>query len=467
MASIYKRSKGKKVAYTIQYLDDRGKRRTKKGFTDKGLTEELAAKLETEARLRRTGLVDADQERVANHRNSPLVGQLEAFKASLQDNSAHHIKVTMLRVETIVAGCEFKKLEDFTAEAVQLVMRSLRKKLDLSHRTYNHYLQAIDSFCNWCVATHRLASNPLRGLERLNAETDIRHPRRALTPDEVSRLIETTRKSEKYVQRLSPELRARAYLFSYLTGLRKQEMASLTTSSFRLNDSPPTVTVAAKASKHRRRDVLPLHPELVVKLRDWLDGMKAGDRLFPMLGKKKLSFAIQRDLKRAGIAYQTEEGIADFHAAGRHTYITQLLRSGASLPEAKELARHSDIKMTMRYTHIGIDDQAKAVANLPAPKSDPKERKPGKDGALHGRCISGGAERHSVSADGKGSGAVKSENPCVCKCLVADRRQLATIVKAEGMGFEPTTPCGAPDFESGRWPVRLPSERTLPFNLQF
>ncbi len=27
------------------------------------------------------------------------------------------------------------------------------------------------------------------------------------------------------------------------------------------------------------------------------------------------------------------------------------------------------------------------------------------------------------------------------------------------MGFEPTTPCGAPDFESGRWPVRLPSSR--------
>jgi hypothetical protein len=30
--------------------------------------------------------------------------------------------------------------------------------------------------------------------------------------------------------------------------------------------------------------------------------------------------------------------------------------------------------------------------------------------------------------------------------------------KAEGMGFEPTTPFGAPDFESGRWPIRLPSE---------
>jgi hypothetical protein len=27
------------------------------------------------------------------------------------------------------------------------------------------------------------------------------------------------------------------------------------------------------------------------------------------------------------------------------------------------------------------------------------------------------------------------------------------------MGFEPTTPFGAPDFESGRWPVRLPSSK--------
>ena len=28
------------------------------------------------------------------------------------------------------------------------------------------------------------------------------------------------------------------------------------------------------------------------------------------------------------------------------------------------------------------------------------------------------------------------------------------------MGFEPTTPCGASDFESDRWPIRLPSGLT-------
>ena len=43
--------------------------------------------------------------------------------------------------------------------------------------------------------------------------------------------------------------------------------------------------------------------------------------------------------------------------SGRHTHITKLLRGGASLTEARELARHRDIRMTMRYTHIGIMDR--------------------------------------------------------------------------------------------------------------
>jgi hypothetical protein len=30
--------------------------------------------------------------------------------------------------------------------------------------------------------------------------------------------------------------------------------------------------------------------------------------------------------------------------------------------------------------------------------------------------------------------------------------------QAEGKGFEPSTPFGASDFESDRWPIRIPSE---------
>src|SRR5690606_13481512 len=37
-----------------------------------------------------------------------------------------------------------------------------------------------------------------------------------------------------------------------------------------------------------------------------------------------------------------------------------------------------------------------------------------------------------------------------------------SLKKAEGMGFEPTTGFPAPDFESGRSPIRLPSKGRLP-----
>jgi len=76
---------------------------------------------------------------------------------------------------------------------VETYVRALRQKENLSHRTYNHYLQSINAFCNWCVTTDRLLHNPLKSLERLNPETHVRHPRRALTPDEVRRLVDAAR----------------------------------------------------------------------------------------------------------------------------------------------------------------------------------------------------------------------------------------------------------------------------------
>lgn len=83
---------------------------------------------------------------------------------------------------------------------------------------------------------------------------------------------------------------------------------------------------------------------------------------------------LAKDLERVGIPYRTAEGIADFHAAGRHSHITGLLKSGANLATARGLARHGDIRMTMRYTHIGIDDQAAALAGLNPPPKKPARR---------------------------------------------------------------------------------------------
>jgi integrase len=440
MASIFKRKKGRNEPYTIQYDDQHGKRKTVQGFTDKGLSEELAGKLELEARLRTTGLIDSEVDRLAAHKLLPIEQQLDSFADSLADNSPKHVKLTMWRVRRVVTGCEFKKLADVDGEAVQKYLRGLRAEEDLGHKTYNHYLQALDSFFNWCVASKRLLSNPLIGLERLNTAVDVRHPRRALSGDEVAQLVAAARASGVTFERYTGEQRARVYLMSYMTGLRRKELASLRPKSFALKAKPPTVTVEAACSKHRRKDVLPLHPNLVVMVRAWIKGLGPGDHLFPDLVNKETSTMVKQDLERAGIPYETEDGIADFHASGRHSYITGLLRNGTTLPEAKELARHTDVNMTMRYAHIGIDDQAKAVANLPSAKLNPKP--PAEDdgmitSALHGRCKNCSAESHSESRVGNDATRTERENPCGCKGLVADRRQVSSDDTMAGAGIEP------------------------------
>ena len=372
MTSVFKlpRDKGKRnAAWHFNYVDDKGKRRMKKGFTDKALTKQLAEKMNHECRMRRLGLIDAEQEERAQAQQAEIEPHLADYEKSLRakENSEKHVKLTLSRVRKIIQGCEFKQLKDLSADDVETFLTELREEDEIGFKTYNHYLQAIDGWCNWMISRQRLDRNPLSGIPRLNAELDVRHPRRALTPDEFSQLLSSASQSDIEIQCYSGEERARIYTLSYMTGLRKGELASLTPKSFKLSGKQPTVTVEAKSSKHRKKDVLPLHPELVPMLKTWIKGLKPNQPLFEKLGKRKTWLMVKKDLENAGIEYRNDEGIADFHAAGRHTHITELLRNGATLPEARELARHSDVRMTMRYTHISLDDQAKALKSLPAP----------------------------------------------------------------------------------------------------
>jgi integrase len=278
--------------------------------------------------------------------------------------------------------------------------------------TYNHYVQAIDGFARWLVATNRLAANPLVALVRLNSEVDVRHKRRALTVDEVSKLIESAQNSGKPVQGYDGTLRGRAYAFSYLTGLRRREMGLLTPSDFDLDADQPIVTVEASNSKHRKKDVLPLHPELVTELRLWFPSLSPDEPLFPRFEKKKTWLMVKKDLERVGIPYETKDGVADFHAAGRHSHVTGLVKGGASVAEAKSLARHSDVRTTMNYTHVDMDDRSKALAGLAAPAQRMRSVSRCASGQEQSPAGNGSHNTEQKAADGSPSAKGVSDPPC-------------------------------------------------------
>ena len=451
MASISKLSRDKRkknAPYYIQFMDHEGKRRTTRGCSDRGVTQTKAAKIETIVQQVKLGVADvAELNAMLGHKQSEgLEDHLANFKRSLslKGSTEKHVKLTMARVRLVVEGCGFNTLDSLDADAAETFVSDDCENRKLGSRTYNHYLQSLDAFGGWLAHPKRrvVDQNPFAGIPRRNVETDIRHKRRALSSEEIALVIQTARNSDYSVQCYDGETRARLYFLSYMTGLRKGELASLTPRSFDLDAPQPTLTVEASASKHRKKDTLPLHCDLVLMVREWTKGMEIDEVLFPKLAKRKAYFMIRRDLEEAGIPYETEDGIADFHAAGRHTHITGLLKSGVSLVEAKELARHSDVRMTMKYTHIGLDDQAKAVNQLPS-LDLPANGAAGE--CLHIVCTECGADGQSGATTGsdrqKKGTKEKRRNPCCGKEFGAAEQPSAQggteRQKMEAAGIEP------------------------------
>jgi hypothetical protein len=84
---------------------------------------------------------------------------------------------------------------------------------------------------------------------------------------------------------------------------------------------------------------------------------------------------LRLDLDLAGVPYVIEgpDGplFADFHAL-RDSYIALLDKSGATLKEAMQLARHSDPKLTMAvYGRAQLHDLGAAVGRLPSLLNEP------------------------------------------------------------------------------------------------
>ena len=89
------------------------------------------------------------------------------------------------------------------------------------------------------------------------------------------------------------------------------------------------------------------------------------------------------------------------------------------LAEARELARHTDVRQTMKYTHIGIKDQAKALSGLPIPEvqEDPKKENWQRSGS--GTDVSSYQDTSSSVSEGNAEDEETQKiNPCNCRGYV-------------------------------------------------
>ena len=372
--------------------------------------------------------------------------------------TAKHAAQVAARCRAAFDACGMLTLADLDHTPIErwLAERRGRPKRDggVGAQTSNHFTVSVKAFGNFLVKTDRAAANPLRHLAKVRVDADVRHARRALSPDEFDRLLAAARAGGVF-RRLAGGDRAALYVTAGMTGLRASELASLTPDSFALDAPTPAVTVEAAYSKRKRRDVVPLHPALVEALRPFLASKPAGSRVWP--GKWALhSEAVdmmRRDLASARatwlaeaadpayrarreasdfLAYESAKGeFADFHSL-RHRFVTELVKAGVMPKDAKELARHSTITLTMdRYAHATLEGTAAALGKLASPRVAPGVAAPAHECPL----LTTGGETHPQGAEASGEQETPRLTALEEGCGVVRTSEQAVHPE----GFEPPT----------------------------
>ena len=408
----------------IRYRDaDGAMRRRSTGCRDEQAARKVLADILTDVEKVKSGIITSQEKDVASHAAKPLARHLRDYMGHLGRKRLRGRKVSKAyrvniegRLTRLFEECKFGRIRDISRETTEKWL-DLAEDADLSAATRNEYLTSLSAFCNWAVKTGRLASNPVTGIGKADASSDRRRVRRALTVDEVARLLDAARRRPiaelgrrhvplpeedqcgrstwtyepltaenfdrcyeaglKYLAEnpeRKPQLeqlgreRALFYLLAVSTGLRRKELMSLTIGQVHTNAVPaPFIELLAKDTKSCSAATIPLRPDVIDELQACMDAqgddLPADAKLFPRPPRIRVFDA---DCQAAGIAKTDARGRqVDIHAL-RHTFGTHLSAVGVRPRTAMAAMRHSRIELTMNYyTDPVLLDVAGAVGALP------------------------------------------------------------------------------------------------------
>jgi integrase len=371
MPNIFKPAGSKN--YVVFYTDHTGRRRKKTLKADHETSERIVRDLLNKVALRKDGLIDERDEKFAEHERRPLTDHVEDFVRAVEAKgaTANHVLVLERRVRKILDLTKIRRISELSLSRVQEGMALLRQKR--SQGTINTYTIGVKSFARWLWRDKRAREHYLIDLACKSTDSDRRHVRRMLSAADTLKVILAAEQGRPTRKGFSGRDRAMLYRVALGTGFRASELRSLTPDPFRLNANPPTITALACFTKNGKEAVQPIAVALAEELKPWLAGKPAGTPVFEGMSSRQAQM-LRIDLKAAGVPYETDDGVVDFHSL-RGDYISALVSSGASVKECQVLARHHDPSLTIGiYAKTSLYDIHKAVERLPDLTSGQPER---------------------------------------------------------------------------------------------
>lgn len=373
--STFDKKLGKRVTrfskyYYIEYVDHLDvTRKMSTKVTDELLARQILAKNERQVERIRAGVIDAGE---AAGVEITLEDAIVSYGVSLtsKNRDSTHVVQVLSRLRVVANACEWKLLRDMDCDEAQKYLHDRlnlpRKQGGLSAQSANHYIGTLRAFATRLLRKGLIVKNPFDDLERYNVEQGRKLVRRALSDFTFMRLLIVTKRSKRKMCGFLGEDRAALYLLAASTGLRASELATLRTQDVKLDLNPPQIWHRASETKNRRDAKIPLPKRVAELLRDWVNRRNDQELLLP--GKWADHFSgwriIRADMNEARIPHEVDGQVFDFHAL-RGQYATMLVRSGVSPQAAKELLRHSDIRLTLNhYTHLDLKDLARELEKI-------------------------------------------------------------------------------------------------------
>ena len=370
--------------WTAQFMDENGKtQRISTKTTVRSVAEKILARYQTEVDRIRTGVATREELSKAHFRLVTLDQAFGQYRIKMVATGAtpKHINLVMRRIEQILEDTGIKSLADIRRDTIERWIANEMEKKVRSHGTINAYVKALNSFIQYFVDIELLENHALKSIRLLNCELDRRKTRRAMTTSEVERLLQVAA-SDTGSEYWKPRERELIYQLLLGTGLRSTELSLLTPDQIDFEQC--RLRIEAAKTKNKKSDVLPLRPDLVQSVKDWVieHGIQSHERIF-RFNNRSLRFSFYRDLVAAGIERVGTDGRSlDVHAF-RKTFGTMLARLGVPLTTTQRLMRHSTPILTAKL-YIDVDplDMMQALNQLPAfrstvglksPKVSPKD----------------------------------------------------------------------------------------------
>lgn len=446
--------------YVARYRDARGVHVVPTECRDETAARGFLRNLERRAELVRGNLLTHPEVEASDHQATSLVDHIREYDEHLRVHvnrktgfaaSDKHRRLRRDHLNRVVKELGWTTLPDLKRPLLEKWLAA-QAATGMGARTRNSYAVSWSAFANWLVDTGRLIANPFSRLANANEDADPRRQRRALSATDLVKLIDAAqrrplaeygretmklepvegkkrkrsnwtykpvtpenicdcerrarlrlRKRPDLIADLQEEGRRRGLFYKtlVLTGLRLNELRSLTVGAATLSGANPFVVLAAADEKARRGAEILLRDDLAKDLtRDVVGRLGAQQRAaecekrpIPMTPPVDTPLLVvpsdavrclDRDLVAAGLARsawgKNREGACcwrinkrdergrtfDLHAF-RTTFNSLLAAASVSLTTRQILMRHAAQGVTDKhYRDVGLIDLRGALGQLPS-----------------------------------------------------------------------------------------------------